>query len=117
MIEQASAQTPAASEYIVVLVTCPLDEADRIAATLVGERLCACINILGNIRSVYRWQGEVKYDEESLLVMKTMGQIYARLEARIKEIHPYEVPEIICLKIEQGADNYLNWLSQSVQQG
>ncbi len=80
-----------------------------------GESLCACVNILANIRSVYRWQGDVTSDEESLLVMKTMGKMYDRLEARIVEIHPYDVPEIIGLKIERGSESYLDWLGQSVK--
>jgi len=102
-------------DYRLVLVTCPNDRADDLANILVGESLCACVNILANIRSVYRWQGEITSDEESLLVMKTMGKIYDRLEARIKEIHPYDVPEIICLKIERGSQSYLDWLSRSIQ--
>jgi periplasmic divalent cation tolerance protein len=86
-----SAQSNAANgctDYMVVLVTCPGEKANSIAQTLIGESLCACVNILPNIRSVYRWQGDVTSEEESLLVMKTMGKIYDRLEARIKEIHP-----------------------------
>lgn len=102
------------NDFRLVLVTCPGDRADEIAGLLVGESLCACVNILSNIRSVYRWQGEVTSDEESLLVMKTMGKIYDRLEARIKEIHPYDVPEIISLRIERGSRSYLEWLSNSI---
>jgi periplasmic divalent cation tolerance protein len=114
MTDNLPEQPTEATGHIVVLVTCPGEKANAIAQTLVGESLCACINILPNIRSVYRWEGDVTSEEESLLVMKTMDKIYARLEARIKEIHPYEVPEIICLKIERGSASYLNWLSQSI---
>ncbi|MBU6454820.1 MAG: divalent cation tolerance protein CutA [Cyanobacteria bacterium REEB67] len=101
-------------EAIVVMVSCPGDRAEAIASALVDESLCACVNIVGNMRSVYRWEGKVLAEEESLLVMKTMGKMYDKLEARIKEIHPYELPEIIALKIENGSQSYLNWINDSI---
>jgi periplasmic divalent cation tolerance protein len=101
-------------EAIVVMVTCPGAKAEAIASTLVGESLCACVNIVGNMRSVYRWEGKVIGEEESLLVMKTLSKIYDKLEARIKEIHPYDLPEIIALKIENGSQSYLNWINDSI---
>ena len=97
MTDSLVQSTSGSDDFIIVLVTCPPEKADSIAQTLVGESLCACVNILTNIRSVYRWQGDLTSEEESLLVMKTMGKIYDRLEARIKEIHPYDLPEIISL--------------------
>ena len=102
------------ADYIVVLVSCPLEDAPALAETLVQEDLCACVNIIPNILSVYRWQGDLISDQESLLVMKTMGKIYDRLEARVKELHPYEVPEIICLNIERGSKSYLDWIAAAV---
>jgi len=114
LAKESSPSADLALEYMVVLVTCPQDGAQQMAQTLVSESLCACVNILANIRSVYRWQGEVTSEEESLLVMKTMGKMYDRLEARIKEIHPYDVPEVIGLKIERGSESYLDWLSKSM---
>ena len=95
----------------VVLVTVPnRDEAERIADIVVGERLAACVNVVGPIRSIYRWEGAVCRDEEFLLVIKTTQARYAALEARILTTHPYQSPEVIALPVVAGADAYLRWL-------
>lgn len=101
---------------LVVLCTVP-DEgsARRIAQTLVAEGLAACVNVLPRLTSVYRWEGEVTSGEELLLIIKTRQQRYAPLEARIKELHPYTVPEVIALPIQHGSKDYLDWLLQSTQ--
>jgi periplasmic divalent cation tolerance protein len=101
------------SEEIVVLSTATAKEASALATTLVEEALVACVNIMP-VTSVYKWKNEIVSDDEKLLVMKTTRDNYARLEARIKELHTYDVPEVIALKIELGSTDYLNWLRDCV---
>jgi periplasmic divalent cation tolerance protein len=99
----------------VVLVTVPnREEGERIAEILVGERLAACVNLVGPIRSIYRWEGAVCRDDELLLVIKTTQARYADLEARVLATHPYQTPEVIALPIVAGADGYLRWLKGEV---
>jgi len=99
------------TEGIVVLVTAGTrDEAERLAQALVGERLAACVNVLGPIASVYRWRGEVQRDEETLLVIKTQRRHFDQLAARVSALHSYENPEIVALPIVAGAAPYLAWL-------
>lgn len=101
--------------YLVVYCTCPdTASAERIAAALVGERLAACVNIAASVRSVYCWQGEPQNDQELLLIIKTRYDVYAGLEARIQELHPYDVAEIIALPIIAGAADYLAWIDENV---
>ncbi|POA99160.1 divalent-cation tolerance protein CutA [Chromobacterium sinusclupearum] len=88
--------------------------AGQIAATLVSERLAACVNILAPCRSVYRWQGAVEQADEVPLLIKTRRDAYPALEARLLELHPYEVPEIIALPVASGLPAYLTWVSDSV---
>lgn len=96
---------------LVVLVTVPSrEEGERIAESVVGERLAACVNVVGPIRSIYRWQGAVCREEEHLLLMKTSGERYAALETRILALHPYETPEVIALPVESGSEGYLRWV-------
>jgi len=105
------------SEYITALVTASNeDEAAAIAKAIVGERLAACANIIRNVRSIYRWEGEVQDDPEVLMVIKTRMELFGRLEARVRELHSYEVPEIIALNIETGSEPYLRWLGENAKQ-
>ena len=95
----------------VVLVTVPSrEDGERIAEAVVGDRLAACVNIVGPMRSIYRWQGEVCRDEEHLLLIKTTQERYGELEARVKALHPYDVPEVVALPIEAGSAFYLAWV-------
>jgi periplasmic divalent cation tolerance protein len=104
------------SQELIVLVTVPSrDDGERIAEALVGERLAACVNIVGPIRSIYRWQGEISRDDESLLLIKTTRARYAALEARVKALHSYDVPEVVALPIEMGSAAYLEWLRGNVK--
>lgn len=100
------------SPSLVVFCTCP-DQAvaDRIAATLVDERLAACVNLVAGIASIYRWEDQVQRDSECLLIIKTRQAVYPLLETRLQQLHPYDVPEIIALPIQAGAAPYLNWLA------
>ena len=98
-------------ECLIVMVTAgSAEEADRIAAALVDERLAACVNVLGPARSVYRWQGEIERAEEWLLIIKTTGPVFPTLEARVKALHSYEMPEVITLPVVAGSDAYLAWV-------
>jgi periplasmic divalent cation tolerance protein len=103
------------TDALVVLVTVPNAEtADTLAEALVGERLAACVNVLPPMRSVYRWKGAVERDAEQLCLVKTTRAGFERLRARIVELHPYEVPEVIALPVERGHAAYLEWLTGSV---
>lgn len=91
------------------------DEAQRLARTLVERRLAACVNLVPNLTSIYRWQGAVEQADEILLLIKTtVGQLSA-LEAAIRDLHSYDVPEFVVLNIESGSQPYLAWLLDSVQ--
>ena len=90
------------------------DEAEKIAAELVGRQLAACVNILGPIASVYRWQGKVERAEEFLLLIKSTETLRPRIEAAIRQLHSYEVPELISFTVDAGLDTYLAWIAQSV---
>lgn len=93
--------------------TASVDESDKIAETLVEERLAACVNITA-VQSHYRWQGEVCKDNEALLIIKTEKSRVDKIIKRIKEVHSYELPEIIALPIVAGYDKYLEWVDESV---
>ncbi len=100
-------------EYCLVLCTCPEgDVAKSLAEALVKERLAACVNVLPGLVSVYSWQGAMESSAEALLLIKTERQAYPRLETRLRELHPYELPEIIAFDIDHGLPDYLNWISQ-----
>lgn len=96
---------------IVVLVTAgSAESAGEIGRAVVAERLVACVNVIPGVRSIYRWQGRITDEGECLLVMKTRRSSFAALEARIREIHPYDVPEVIALDVALGSAPYLDWL-------
>jgi periplasmic divalent cation tolerance protein len=104
-------------DELVVLVTTSVDEAARLAETLVTERLAACVNVVPAIESVYRWEGKVVRDQEALLVIKTTSSEYPRLEQRVKELHSYTTPEVIGIEITRGSESYLRWLRDSISEG
>ena len=104
------------TDKIVVLVTCgSAKEARRIARALVERRLAACGNILETpVRSIYRWKGKVETATEYLLLIKTSRRRFAALQAEVKHLHSYDVPEIIALPIAEGSREYLEWISECV---
>ena len=103
------------TDAIVILCTCSSqDEAVRIAEALVDARLAACVNILPQIQSTYRWEGKIERANEVLLLIKTTQDRFPSLQQRIAEQHSYEVPEIIALPIMDGSDKYLGWLREQV---
>jgi len=86
------------------------DEARRIGRALVEERLAACVNILPGMISIYRWQGAVETAEETVLIAKTRADLFETLSARVKELHSYEVPCVVELRLGRGNPDYLGWL-------
>ncbi len=105
---------PTATYCIVWITAGSLEEASAIARTVVAENLAACCTVLPSVRSVYRWKGEVHEDEEHLLICKTRHSMFARLEARVRELHSYELPEIICTGITDGSAPYLKWIDETL---
>lgn len=106
--------TEHSTNYGIVLVTAGSEtEAETIATQLVEARLAACVS-LTPIRSIYVWKGEVHRDPEWQLVIKTDLRQYDRLEAKIRELHSYEVPEMIALPIVCGSASYLNWIAEQL---
>lgn len=104
------------SEARIVLTTVGDEQkAEAFAAALVERKLAACVNIVGPIRSIYRWKGKVERDSEYLLILKTTAEQAARLEAVFKELHPYELPERVELSLEGGSEEYLAWITAEVQ--
>lgn len=94
-----------------VLCTAPdLPVAERLAEALVGERLAACVNLVPDLTSIYRWQGAVQREREVLLIIKTAADRRAELEARLCELHPYQVPEFVALRAAHVAEAYHTWL-------
>ncbi|MDH7513851.1 MAG: divalent-cation tolerance protein CutA [Clostridiales bacterium] len=99
--------------FILVLTTVPEEKrAQEIARALVGERLAACVTVSSACQSLYWWEDRVTEDREYVLSIKTKASLYARLEKKLKELHPYEVPEIIALPIQKGSRAYLDWLKK-----
>jgi periplasmic divalent cation tolerance protein len=87
------------------------DKAAEVARTLVGEGLAACVNLVARVRSIYRWNGEISDDQETLAIIKTTRERFAELRDRLVALHPYEVAEVIALPIEDGHLPYLSWVA------
>ena len=101
-------------EYVIVLTTVPIDaDGSAFGRTLVEERLAACVNLLPQMTSMYRWEGQVEQDTEVQMIIKTSRERVAALWDRIRELHPYEVPEFVVLPIIDGNDAYLRWIGES----
>jgi len=100
--------------YRVVFITTPLEKGEEIARYLVENKLAACVNIVQKVKSIYWWQGKIEEDAEALLIVKTSTDKIKELITKVKEIHPYTVPEIISLKIEEGNPDYLKWINESL---
>ena len=103
------------TDKIVVLSTSSnIEEAEKIARVLLEERLAACVNVLPPMISMYRWKGGVEQDREQQLIIKTTVASLGRLQARVRELHPYEVPEFLVIPAVGGSDSYLMWVQESV---
>lgn len=100
---------------IVVFVTTPShSDAADIAKTIVSERLAACVNIIPNIRSIFFWENKVQDEQETLMIIKTAQTLFEQLKKRIITIHPYSVPEIISIEINEGNQEYIKWIYETV---
>jgi periplasmic divalent cation tolerance protein len=103
-------------DCLLVLCTCPGDTvAAEIATALIEQNLAACVNRMPGVKSWYRWQGHVEKDEEVLLLAKTTAGRFAELEAMVRRLHPYELPEIIAVPIATGFEAYLQWVRDSTR--
>ena len=99
------------SALIVITNTPDRDVALRIARALIDRKLAACVNILAECTSIYRWQGKLETATEVPLMIKTRAAIYDDVEAAIKSLHPYELPEIVAVPIERGLPDFLEWIN------
>ncbi len=105
-------------EHIIIFCTVPDREAaDRVADALVGPGLAACVNIVPGLTSVYTWKGEICRDSELLCVIKSRASLFDAIEAAIRGVHPYEVPEIIAFPIAAGHGPYLKWIDEVTRPG
>jgi len=103
------------TDALVVLLTFPTeDAAAQIGRTLVEERLLACANLVPAIRSIYRWQGAIHDERETLVLGKTTRAKLDALQARLPQLHPYDTPELLALPVEAGLERYLGWVRESV---
>ena len=99
---------------IVCYITAPNEaEAVKIARALVENRLAACANIVKNVRSIYTWDGAIEDEAEVLMIVKTQKSLFHKLSEKVKEVHSYDVPEVIALPIIDGSEEYLQWLRES----
>jgi periplasmic divalent cation tolerance protein len=105
-----------AAEYVLVMTTLPNDaDAAAFGRALVEERLAACVNLLPPMHSVYRWEGQVEQETERQLIIKTTRDRTVALWDRVRELHPYEVPEFVVVPIVDGNDAYLRWIGESTR--
>ncbi|HRO62344.1 divalent-cation tolerance protein CutA [Thermomonas sp.] len=103
-------------DLLLCLTTCPdAASAERIAKALVDEQLAACVNVLPGLRSTYRWQGAVERADELLLLIKTTRAAWPALQARLLELHPYELPELLAVEPVDGLPAYLQWVAGAVR--
>ena len=101
----------------VALCTCPPPEAVRLAGLLVEGGLAACVNVLPSVQSIFRWEGKLENEEESLLIIKTSSAGFPALRDALAEAHPYDVPEVIRLDVADGLPAYLEWVLGAAGEG
>lgn len=99
------------TEHRILYITAPVEVAEQIATTLVEEDLARCVNIIEHVKSIYKWEGKAERAMESLLIVKTKADNTDVLIEKVREIHPYEVPEVLFTDIVAGNQDYLDWLS------
>ena len=103
-----------AEDVLLVLSTFPdAETARRISTELVDGKLVACANVLPQVHSIYQWQGKLEAGDETLVFFKTSAARFAELQGKLRELHPYEVPEIIALNLSEGLPDYLRWVHES----
>jgi len=103
------------SETITFSTCKDLREAKKIARTLVREKLAACVNVVPGVSSIYAWKGKIEEGREVLLVLKSRASLSKRLAARVKQLHSYEVPEVVTISIAAGNPDYLRWIRESTR--
>jgi periplasmic divalent cation tolerance protein len=104
------------NDVVLVLSTLPDDPStERIARTLVDEKLAACVNVFSPMTSVYRWKGVVESGSERQVLIKTSRALVSALQQRLKELHPYELPEFLVVPVEDGSTGYLRWIADSLR--
>lgn len=102
----------AQDQYLLVWSTFPnAEEARQIGTQLIDLQVAACVNLIPQVESIYRWDGETRSETEVLAAIKTTVNNYPEVEARIQELHPYDTPEVVAVPIERGASPYLHWIS------
>lgn len=103
-------------QFVLVMTTAGSEEqAVQIARGLVERRLAACVNVSSLGCSIYRWQGKIEEEEEKLLLVKTSARLFERVRQTIRELHSYEVPEVLAIEIQDGDKDYLRWLGESLE--
>jgi periplasmic divalent cation tolerance protein len=103
------------NELVVLVTAATIEEATRIGRRMVEEKLAACANIVPGITSIFHWEGKISEEREILVLLKTRDDLFLDLTKAVKEIHSYEVPEIIALPIVDGAESYLKWIRDSTR--
>jgi periplasmic divalent cation tolerance protein len=103
------------TEVVVLVTTASEEEAARIARSVVEAGLAACANIVPRIRSIYRWEGKVTDEQETLMLLKSRLELFPSLQEEIKRLHSYAVPEIIALPIRKGLNQYLQWIHEETR--
>jgi periplasmic divalent cation tolerance protein len=98
---------------VVGMITTPAGVAEELAQALVQGELAACVNVVSNVKSVYRWKGEIKSDGEALLIVKSRSEKLEAITQKLREIHPYEIFEFVTLDVTGGNSEYLRWLGES----
>jgi len=101
-------------KIIIYITASSMEEGNKIAKQLVEKRLAACCNIIPEIKSLYWWEGKICEDKEVLILVKTVKEAFGKIVEEVKKIHSYDVPEIICSPIEDGYNDYLNWIEKEV---
>lgn len=103
-------------EYVQIFTTVEKKkDAEKIADILVKKRVAGCVQVIGPIKSTYRWKKVIENTKEWLCIIKTRKSLYAEVEKTIKEIHPYEIPEILAIPVVSGSKDYLQWLDVNTQ--
>ncbi|MBI1823490.1 MAG: divalent-cation tolerance protein CutA [Nitrospirae bacterium] len=103
------------TEFIVILITCPSsEEAEKITRILVSEKLIACGNMISAVNSLFYWQGEISQEKETLIVAKSVKNLFPAIVQRVKSLHSYTVPEIIALPLVEGSEEYLHWIEETL---
>ena len=103
------------STYFLYITTSDESEAERIGRRLVEEKLVACVNILPEAKSIYRWEGKIEENNESVIIGKTSSDLVDKVKERVCELHSYDCPCVVAIEIDKGNDEFINWINSSVE--